>query len=92
MQTVAWSPWKQSCDHSALLECIPLSLHWEQGRVGADSCGSRASLASPGSAALGSPSRLKGKVCSSYFFVCMHVYLFFDLFKQELSLQRAAKM
>ena len=99
MQTVArpclykaWSPWKQSCDQSPLLECFPLSLCWEQGRVGADSCGSRASAASPRSAALGSSSRLKGKACLSYFFVCMCMYLFFDIFNQELSLHRAVEM
>lgn len=99
MQTVArsclykaWSPWKQSCDQSPLLECFPLSLCWEQGRVGADSCGSRASAASPRSAALGSSSRLKGKAYLSYFFVCMCMYLFFDIFNQELSLHRAVEM
>lgn len=56
----------------------------EQGRVGADSCGSQANPASPRSVTLGSPSRLTGKAavaCSSYFFVCVHVYLFLDLFK-----------
>lgn len=67
----------------------------EQGRVGADSCGSLASSASLGSAALGSPSRLKGKAAVaylSYFFVCAGVCLVLDLFKPELALQRAAEM
>lgn len=67
----------------------------EQGRVGADSCSSQANPASPRSVTLGSPSRLTGKAavaCSSYFFVCVRVYLFLDLFKREFSLQRAAEM
>lgn len=43
---------------------------------------------------LGPSSRLKGKAPKArwnYFFVCVHVYFFLDFFKQEFSLQRAAR-
>lgn len=73
----------------------PYLLAWNKAGLGQKAVAAGQSSVFPGSVALGSAARLKGKAavaCLGYFFVCAGVCLFLDFFKPELILQRAAEM